>query len=145
MSSNKRIKRVCPICDKEFIAKQVNTKFCSDMCRRRRLYTDYVETKADEYQGRKINVSEPKPSKFRLTGIQSSSFPTQPEDPKELIKANELASVTGLSISTIFRIIKDPAFPQVKIGKLLRFHKESAISFIIKKYGLANSNRLESG
>lgn len=145
MSSNKRIQKVCPVCDKPFIAKQINTQFCSDRCRHRRLYTDFEETKTQAYEFRNTKIDKPKTSKVRITSVPTTSSPTQPDEPKELIDAKELASITGLSISTIFRIIKKPGFPQVKIGRLLRFHKASAVGFIVKEYSLAISGKTASG
>lgn len=52
-----------------------------------------------------------------------------------MVGTSGLSAVTGLSERTIFRLIKDPAFPRVKIGKRLLFKKDAVIDYLTSKYG----------
>ncbi len=52
----------------------------------------------------------------------------------DLITIQQLAQVTNLSERTLFRLIKDPEFPKIRIGRNLLFHRETVIQFIVRKY-----------
>ena len=52
-----------------------------------------------------------------------------------MINISDLSAMTGLSERTIFRLIKDPAFPRLKIGKRLLFKKDSVMNYLTSKYG----------
>ncbi len=54
---------------------------------------------------------------------------------KELVSINDLAAKVGLSERTIFRLMKDPEFPKVKIGKKLLFKTANVMDYLTSKYG----------
>jgi predicted DNA-binding transcriptional regulator AlpA len=49
---------------------------------------------------------------------------------REMVSINGLAAITGLSERTIFRLMKDPEFPRVKIGKKLLFKIDNVMSYL---------------
>lgn len=51
-----------------------------------------------------------------------------------MVGVNGLSVITGLCERTIFRLIKDPAFPRVKIEKRLLFKKDTVIEYLTAKY-----------
>ena len=53
---------------------------------------------------------------------------------KEMVRMNGLAAITGLSERTIFRLMKDPEFPRVKIGKKLLFKTDHVIDYLTSKF-----------
>ncbi len=53
---------------------------------------------------------------------------------KELVSINDLAAKVGLSERTIFRLMKDPEFPKVKIGKKLLFKTANVMDYLTSKY-----------
>ena len=127
MSSNIRINRVCKHCNRVFVARTTVTSFCSDQCaknnykRRQREKTieideiDAAQQISQIKSSRKVNASIP--------GIN------------EMISINVLAEITRLSERTIFRLLKDPAFPRVKVGKRLLFKKDVVLNYLTSKYG----------
>ncbi len=54
---------------------------------------------------------------------------------KELVSINDLSAKVGLSERTIFRLMKDPEFPKVKIGKKLLFKTANVMDYLTSKYG----------
>jgi excisionase family DNA binding protein len=126
MSSNLRIKKVCQHCKEIFTAKQHNTKFCSDNCAKRnyKLREHKAKLEAIHAENESILLQKRKPS--QATNVSDESI--------ELIDVTTLAVVTSLSESTIYRLIRSPEFPKIKIGRNLRFHKETVIEFIKEKY-----------
>ena len=127
MSSNIRINRVCKHCNRVFVARTTVTSFCSDQCaknnykRRQREKTieiaeiDAAQEISQIKSSRKVNASIP--------GMN------------EMISINALAEITRLSERTIFRLLKDPAFPRVKVGKRLLFKKDVVLDYLTSKYG----------
>lgn len=131
MSSNLCIKKVCQHCKEVFTAKQYHTKFCSHACNSR----FYKQKKRKE----KIEAVKEETASTLLR-TRKSTLNKSPEatsltdQPIELIDINTLAVVTSLSESTLFRLIRAPDFPKIKIGRNLRFHKETVIEYIKAKY-----------
>jgi excisionase family DNA binding protein len=126
MSSNLRIKKVCQHCKEIFTAKQHTTKFCSDNCAKRnyKLREHKAKLEAIQAENESILLKKRKPS--QATNVSDESI--------ELIDVITLAVVTSLSESTIYRLIRAPDFPKIKIGRNLRFHKDTVIEYIIAKY-----------
>ena len=46
----------------------------------------------------------------------------------------DLSSMIGLSERTIFRLMKDPGFPRLKIGKRLLFKKDNVMDYLTSKF-----------
>ena len=127
MSSNIRINRVCKHCNRVFVARTTVTNFCSDQCaknnykRRQREKTIDI---AEVDTAREI-------SKINSSRKINASFPGM----NEMISINSLAEITRLSERTIFRLLKDPDFPRVKVGKRLLFKKDVVLDYLTSKYG----------
>jgi len=126
MSSNIRINKVCQHCNKVFIAKTTVTKFCSDQCAK----SNYKKRQKDA----RVEVSQADTERQLSEGKQQnrSAFA---DSSAEMVGIGGLSAVTGLSERTIFRLIKDPMFPRVKIGKRLLFKKDAVINYLTSKYG----------
>ena len=126
MSSNIRINKVCQHCNKVFIAKTTVTKFCSDQCAK----SNYKKRQKDA----RIEVSQVDTERLLSEGKQQNKSAFAGNS-AEMVGTSGLSAVTGLSERTIFRLIKDPAFPRVKIGKRLLFKKDAVINYLTSKYG----------
>ncbi len=126
MSSNIRINKVCQHCNRVFIAKTTVTKFCSDQCAKFNYKKRQKEARIEESQAdTEKQLSEGK-QQIKNASVASSA---------EMVGIGRLSAITGLSERTIFRLIKDPAFPRVKIGKRLLFKKDAVIDYLTFKYG----------
>lgn len=135
MSSNLSIKRVCLFCEEVFTAKMYKTKYCSKECNSRH----YKVLK------RKKNIQDAEAeadSKIKEKAAPVIS-PTVHVITKELLTIQDLSTATNISIRTLFRIIKEPEFPQIKIGRSLRFQKDSALKYITEKYTVYERNASE--
>ncbi|WP_431217949.1 helix-turn-helix transcriptional regulator [Puia sp. P3] len=53
----------------------------------------------------------------------------------ELIDIKILCAITTIPERTMYRLVKDKDFPKLKIGRSVRFHKETVIQYLINKYG----------
>ena len=56
------------------------------------------------------------------------------EEP-DLIDIFGLSYATSISKRTIFRLLKDPQFPRIKIGKKLLFEKRRVLQYLNNKFG----------
>ncbi len=126
MSSNIRINKVCQHCNRVFIAKTTVTKFCSDQCAK----SNYKKRQKDA----RIGESQADTERQLAEGRQQTGGALV-NGSAEMVGIGGLSAVTGLSERTIFRLIKDPAFPRVKIGKRLLFKKDAVINYLTSKYG----------
>ena len=128
MSSNIRIKKICQHCNIIFTAKTTVTKFCSDNCAK----ANY-KRRQKEHKMELSNIdTEQQLSQTKLHTVNPllSGFGS-----KELVSINDLSAKVGLSARTIFRLMKDPEFPKVKIGKKLLFKTANVMDYLTSKYG----------
>lgn len=129
MSSNIRIKRICQHCNKIFTAKTTVTKFCSDNCAKanykKRQKEHKIEVSHIETEEQLSEVKQQNKESVISAGLVV----------KEMINISDLSAMTGLSERTIFRLIQDPMFPRLKIGKRLLFKKDSVMNYLTSKYG----------
>lgn len=123
MSSNLQIKKVCQHCGKEFIAKKTTTKFCSTQCGQRNY-------KIRERMNKVESASSIMQTVFRTT---NSNIPGLPE--KLLVDIRTLAFVTSMSVRMMFRLLKEPDFPKVKIRRRLLFDPNQVLDYLKKRYG----------
>ena len=128
MSSNIRLKKVCQHCNKVFTARTTVTKFCSDNCAKANYKKRQKEHKiqlSDVDTEKKLSqVKSQDKEKGLLTGFVV----------KEMVGMTDLSSMIGLSERTIFRLMKDPGFPRLKIGKRLLFKKDSVMDYLTSKF-----------
>ena len=126
MSSNIRIKKICQHCNKVFTAKTTVTKFCSDLCAKANYKKRQRENKIElSHTDTENQLAQTKShDKFLSSGFLD----------KEMVSINGLAAITGLSERTIFRLMKDPEFPRVKIGKKLLFKTDNVMNYLTSKF-----------
>ncbi len=130
MSSNQQIKKICQHCNEMFVAQKATTKFCSLKCAQRNYK---LREKKDRI--RKSNEDNVKVIQAEQAIKQDSQAVSPEQQTGELISIKTLASLTSLSERTLFRLIKDEAFPKLKVKRSLLFHKEMALNYLISKYG----------
>lgn len=127
MSSNIRVNRVCKHCNKVFIAKTTVTSFCSDQCAK----SNY---KKRQKEGR-IQISEADTQRQIAEGKVQDKSKLPGSMMNEMVAIGGLSEVTSLSERTIFRLLKDPGFPRIKVGKRLLFKKKDVLDYLTSKYG----------
>lgn len=129
MSSNIRLKRICQHCDRTFIAKTTVTKFCSDDCAKKNYKKRQKEQKViqailevnAELKERNNAINE-KPENGSDTKTKS-----------ELFRVQDMAELIGVGERTLYRLIKEPNFPKIKIGKRLLFNRQHVMNYFISK------------
>lgn len=52
-----------------------------------------------------------------------------------LIDIKALAYFTSMSERLIFNLMKDPAFPRLKIGRKVLFERKAVMVYLVRKYG----------
>lgn len=138
MSSNLKINKVCLYCGDAFTARTFKTKYCSHQCNRRH-YKLLQRKEAAQKAGVEVEIN----IKGRDTKTTPPVSQTVVGITKELLTIRDLVGVTTISERTLFRLIKEPEFPKIKIGRSLRFQKESALKYITEKYTVYERNTSE--
>ena len=126
MSSNLELRRICQHCGKDFIAKKRSTKFCSLPCGQRN-YKVRQRMNKIETVTRKTETSSP-----LAIGAEGQSLSLD----QGLVDIKMLAYYTSISERLLFNLIKDPAFPRLKIGRKLLFEKKAVTDYLVGKYGI---------
>lgn len=126
MSSNLRIKKVCEQCGKVFIAKKTTSRCCSDECAKK--HYKWKQRQA------KVEASD-ETTKEKLRNPIAPVTPSVTMVQQDLINIKTLSAATGLSRSTLFRLMKDQDFPKLKIGHILLFNKERVLHYLTDKFG----------
>jgi predicted DNA-binding transcriptional regulator AlpA len=124
MSSNLELRRICQHCGKNFIAKKTSTKFCSLPCGQRnykvRQRMNKIETLNRRAKSTTLLIDK---AEGRTLDIEQG-----------LIDIKALAYFTSMSERLIFNLMKDPAFPRLKIGRKVLFEKKTVMDFLVRKY-----------
>ncbi|RPD41288.1 helix-turn-helix transcriptional regulator [Chitinophaga barathri] len=128
MSSNLRIKKVCEHCNEIFVAQKTTTKYCSLNCARRnyklREKKERIKKATDGVKERLVQTSmREKPAEAAVS-----------QEAGDLIDIKKLAEVTSISERTLFRLIKEPGFPKMKVGRSLLFHRETVVKYLVTKF-----------
>lgn len=123
MSSNLEIPKTCLHCGSKFVAKKTSTKFCSISCAQRNYK---VRERIKKVDSAKHAVKEQLSTKEATLKIEAS-------DP-DLIDIEHLSFYTSISKRTIFRLLKDPLFPKIKVGRRLLFNKKRVIGYLEQRY-----------
>lgn len=126
MSSHLRIKKICEHCGEVFIAQKTVTKFCSLTCARRNYK---LREKKERVQ--KVEAE----TKTQLLSTSRVAEVVVPKTLGDLVDIKALSSLTSISERTLFRLIKDKDFPKLKVGRSLRFHRQTVIDYLTTKYG----------
>ncbi len=134
----RKIQLVCACCGNTFSATRKDARFCSRTC----LDEAYLHKKhlqKMEVQKAKLSAEKKKRAHIRVPIPQAEN--TSPTHHlsitgKELIDLPTLCYVTTISRSAMYRLLDDPEFPKIKVRGSIRFHKESAIAYILRKYSI---------
>jgi len=129
MSSNLTLNKICQHCGTLFIARKTSTKFCSVPCAQRNY----------KVRERMVKVSRnEKDTREQTRG--SASIMTIQSDPPALIDIAHLSYVTSLSKRTLFRLLKDPQFPKIKVGRRLLFSPSRVVAYLQNKFGSSQTS-----
>ena len=85
------IPRICEYCDKTFMARNVNTRFCSAACNNKSLR---ARRKREKEEQRQISLLDTK--KEKIADIQTRPY----------ISVSEAAQLIGVSKSTVRRMVR---------------------------------------
>lgn len=110
MSSNIRVTRICLHCDASFTAKTTVTKYCSDRCSKR------------AYKAR-IKDDKIKKSDSETTVIAAAR--ADQLKGKEFLSVVETASLTGISVRTVQRLIECGSLKATKLGSRTIIHRKN--------------------
>jgi excisionase family DNA binding protein len=130
MSSNIRLKKICQHCGQSFIAKTTVTKFCSDDCAKRnykKRQKDQKVTKAILETNNQLQ-GQPAPTKSK-----GQAIPPLERLNRDWINIRDVSELLGIAERTMFRLIKEPTFPKLKIGRKLLFNKQQVMEYFISK------------
>lgn len=98
-----KIRRKCKVCEKVFLAKTLESQFCSKRC-------------GDVYRKRQRDA-EKKEDRF-------SQIILQIPDAREYISVKEAVAIFGVERDTIYRLIKKGRIPAINLGtRLIRIKK----------------------
>lgn len=130
MSSNIRIKKICLHCKQSFIAQKTVTKFCSLTCAQR----NYKKRKREEKITQTIlAVNDQSMEHYALAPYDKQVTQVADRLSREWINIQDIAELLGVGERTLFRAIKDKAFPKVKVGRRLLFNKQFVLDYFISK------------
>ncbi|MCF3111246.1 helix-turn-helix domain-containing protein [Niabella sp. CC-SYL272] len=130
MSTNIRVKKICQQCKQPFIAQKTVTKFCSLKCASR----NYKKRQKEQKVTKTIlatNQQAMEQSQAAASAVQQT--PAKGRLHMEWLSVHDVSQLLGIAERTLFRQIKDPAFPKLKIGRRLLFSKQQVLDYFISK------------
>ncbi|MFI3315797.1 MAG: helix-turn-helix domain-containing protein [Rikenellaceae bacterium] len=125
MSSNLKITKQCEWCKQLFIAKKITTKFCSHRCA------------SLSYKAQKRKERENSLNKSLCDKLIISDSPTLYQE--VVLRPQNVAKILQVSMSTIYRYLKNGTIKNVKIGNRVYIHK----SEIDKLLNVEKLNKME--
>jgi excisionase family DNA binding protein len=130
MSSNIRLKKICQHCGQSFIAKTTVTKFCSDDCAKRNYKKRQKEQKITKAI---LETNRQLQDQRVLAGSNEGTIPPIERLNRDWVNIRDLSELSGIGERTLFRLIKEPEFPKLKIGRKLLFNKQQVMEYFIRK------------
>lgn len=118
MSSNLQISKVCEFCQKDFVAKQYRTKYCSHKCSSRAVKKRARDLKNDSFKEAK---------KIESLGVDLLSL-----NDKKYMNIKEAGIYIGVSRASMYRYIKKGLIIHIKIGGRVLFNREILDDFLEK-------------
>lgn len=109
MSSNIRVTKVCECCSKEFIAKTIQTRYCSHSCNNKA----YKEAKRVE----KIDAIANKPNPTNHPKLQSSFINYGNLKEKEFLTISDCSQLLNITTVTLRKWIQDGIIETKRLGK----------------------------
>ena len=129
MSSNIRLKKTCQYCRQQFIAQTTVTKYCSLNCAQRNYKKRLRESKITKSileNNQAINGHPPGPFEKQQRLSQNRLH-------QDWINITDVSELIGIAERTLYRLMKDEAFPKLKIGRRLLFNKQEVLKYFISK------------
>ena len=122
MSSNISLTKVCEHCDKEFIAKTIQTRYCSHSCNSKA----YKEGKRKEkIESIVSKINPPNPPKLKSSSINYDNL-----NEKEFLTINDCSRLLNITTVTLRRWIKDGVIETRRLGKKHIIKRESIDSML---------------
>ncbi|WP_018629560.1 helix-turn-helix domain-containing protein [Niabella aurantiaca] len=130
MSTNIRVKKICQECKKPFIAQKTVTKFCSLKCASRNYKKREKEKKITQTI---LATNQQAIEQSQATAPAVQQGPENGRLHMEWLSIRDVSQLLGIAERTLFRLIKDPAFPKLKIRRRLLFNKQQVLDYFISK------------
>ena len=124
MSSNISIKRICEHCRQVFNAKTTVTRYCSHSC----------NSKAHKLRIKQLKIQQSHQDTQSFAQNHNEQLARVVHLAEKLtLDVKELSSLLGLSQRTVFRLLQNPGFPRIKVGRRLLFRKDQVFEFFNTK------------
>jgi predicted DNA-binding transcriptional regulator AlpA len=130
--SNKYV-LTCACCGNSFSAKKSTAQFCSSTCTAI-VYKEKMHLK---------RLANTKPASQPVRGKGKVHTPAlrpyghdvcAPSMVKELVNISQLSEMITISVRTLSRLMQDPAFPIIQIGRNVRFHPATVVNHLQTHY-----------
>ena len=117
--SNIRIKKICEWCGQEFVAQKVTTKYCSHRCANL-AYKQAIRAKRIQQEEQRIQIVK---SEKPLIDIKD----------KEYLSIAQAATLLGLSLQAVYKMIYTGHLVAYKLSSRLSFVRQSDIEEMLKR------------
>ena len=117
--SNIRIKKICEWCGQEFVAQKVTTKYCSHRCANL-AYKQAIRAKRIQQEEQRIQITR---SEKPLMNIRD----------KEYLSIAQAATLLGLSLQAVYKMIYTGHLVAYKLSSRLSFVRQSDIEEMLKR------------
>ena len=117
--SNIRIKKICEWCGQEFVAQKVTTKYCSHKCANL-AYKQAIRAKRIQQEEQRIQIVK-------------SEKPLMDIKDKEYLSIAQAATLLGLSLQAVYKMIYTGRLVAYKLSSRLSFVRQSDIEEMLKR------------
>lgn len=117
--SNIRIKKICEWCGQEFVAQKVTTKYCSHRCANL-AYKQAIRAKRIQQEEQRIQIVK-------------SEKPLMDIKDKEYLSIAQAATLLGLSLQAVYKMIYTGHLAAYKLSSRLSFVRQSDIEEMLKR------------
>lgn len=118
-TSNLRIKKICEWCGQEFVAQKVTTKYCSHKCANL-AYKQAIRAKRIQQEEQRIQIVK-------------SEKPLMDIKDKEYLSIAQAATLLGLSLQAVYKMIYTGRLVAYKLSSRLSFVRQSDIEEMLKR------------
>ena len=118
-TSNFRIKKICEWCGQEFVAQKVTTKYCSHRCANL-AYKQAIRAKRIQQEEQRIQIVK-------------SEKPLMDIKDKEYLSIAQAATLLGLSLQAVYKMIYTGHLAAYKLSSRLSFVRQSDIEEMLKR------------
>lgn len=117
--SNIRIKKICEWCGQEFVAQKVTTKYCSHRCANL-AYKQAIRAKRIQQEEQRIQIVK-------------TEKPLMDIKDKEYLSIAQAATLLGLSLQAVYKMIYTGHLAAYKLSSRLSFVRQSDIKEMLKR------------